>query len=73
MTDRIFADIMTIATAIIGLAIIATLVSKNANTANVVTAGGNVFSQALGVAESPVTGQSNFNVAGTYSSAGFMN
>jgi hypothetical protein len=72
MGEQLVSSVVTVATAIIGLAIIATLVSKNANTANVVTAGGNVFSQALGVAESPVTGQ-NFNVAGTYSSAGFMN
>ena len=73
MGEQLVSSVVTVATAIIGLAIIATLVSKNANTANVVTAGGNVFSQALGVAESPVTGQSTFNVAGTYSSAGFMN
>jgi PRD1 phage membrane DNA delivery len=49
--------IVTIATAIIGLAIVATLVSKNAQTPQVIQASGSAFSNALGVAESPVTGQ----------------
>lgn len=49
-------QIVTILTAIVGVAIIAVLVSRNSQTANVIAAGGNAFSQALGVAVSPVTG-----------------
>jgi len=49
-------QIATIATAIIGVAILAVLVSKNANTAGVIKSAGSAFSQSLGVAISPVTG-----------------
>lgn len=48
--------IVTIASAIVGLAIIAVLVSKNANTSGVIQAAGSAFGNSLGVAESPVTG-----------------
>jgi hypothetical protein len=48
--------ITTIAVAIVGVAILAVLVSKNANTSGVIKAAGGAFSQALGVAISPVTG-----------------
>lgn len=48
--------LVTIATAIVGLAIVATLVSRNAQTPQVIQASGSAFSNALGVAESPVTG-----------------
>ena len=56
MTDQLFNSIVTIATAIIGVAILAVLVSKNANTANVLTAAGQSFSSALSAATAPVTG-----------------
>lgn len=49
-------QIVTIATAIVGVAIIAVLVSRNSNTANVITSAGNAFAGALGVAVSPITG-----------------
>lgn len=48
--------LVTIATAITGVAILAVLVSKNANTAAVIQSGGSAFSNALDVAVSPVTG-----------------
>lgn len=48
--------IVTIATAIVGVAILAVIVSKNSNTANVIQASGSAFSNALGIAEAPVTG-----------------
>lgn len=60
MGDNLITSIFTVLTAIVGVAIIATLVSKNANTAGVLTAGGSAFSGALGTALSPVTGQSGF-------------
>ena len=46
--------IVTILTAVIGVAIIATLVSKKSNTAGVLTAGGNAFSNILNSALSPI-------------------
>jgi hypothetical protein len=50
--------IVTIATGIIGVAILAVLVSQKSNTSNVVQAFGSAFSNALGIAEAPVTGAS---------------
>ena len=49
-------QIVTIATAIIGVAIIAVLVSRNSNTANVIGAAGQAFAGAINTAVSPVTG-----------------
>jgi hypothetical protein len=66
--NQIWGGIVTVLTAIIGVAILATLVSKNANTSGVLTAGGNAFSGILGTALSPVTGStglSNLNSLGT--------
>jgi hypothetical protein len=54
--NGIGGQIVTILTAIIGVAIVAVLVSKNAQTAGVLTAGGNAFSSALNAATKPVTG-----------------
>ena len=56
MTDRIFQDVMTIATAVIGLAIIAVIVSKQANTANVITQAGGALGNVIKEAVSPVSG-----------------
>ena len=50
---------VTVLTAIIGVAIVATLVSKQANTAGVLTAGGNAFSSILKTAVAPVSGGSS--------------
>lgn len=48
--------IVQIATAIIGVAILAVLVSKNANTEGVIKAGAGGFTQALQAAISPISG-----------------
>jgi PRD1 phage membrane DNA delivery len=56
MGDELVRGIITVLTAIIGVAIIAALVSNKASTANVLTAGGNAFSNALGTAVGPITG-----------------
>ena len=53
---RGFEEVATIATAIVGVAILAVLVSKRADTANVIKSAGNAFSGALATAVSPVTG-----------------
>lgn len=47
--------IVTIATAIVGLAIVAVLVSKKSGTAGVIQSAGSAFGNALNVAVSPVT------------------
>lgn len=53
--------IVTIAVAIVGVATLAVLVSKKANTAGVIESAGSAFSRALATAISPVTGgNSNF-------------
>jgi hypothetical protein len=46
----------TIGLAIVGVAILALIVSRKSNTAGVISALGASFSNALGVATSPVTG-----------------
>lgn len=65
--DEFLKNITTIATAIIGVAIIAVLVSKNANTQGVIQSAGIAFSQSLATAVSPVTGVSSYNgLTGSY-------
>lgn len=56
MGDHLIASVTSIATAIIGVAFLAVLVSRNANTTGVITSSGNAFSQGLSAAEAPVTG-----------------
>lgn len=56
MGDRLIESVVTIAMGIIGVAVIATLVSRNANTAGILTSGGSAFSQSLTAAEGPVLG-----------------
>lgn len=69
MSEQLITSVVTVLTAIIGVAIIATLVSKNANTAGVITAGSQGFSQALGTALSPVTGATS-GVLGSFTGGG---
>lgn len=54
--DQIWQGVVTIAVAIIGVAVIAVIVSKNANTSQVISASGSAFAQALSAATAPVTG-----------------
>lgn len=56
--NEITNAVVTIAVAIVGVALLATLVSRNANTAGVFQAGGAAFAQALSAATGPVTGNS---------------
>lgn len=56
MSDQLITGVVSIALAIVGVAIIATLVSPNARTAQVMTAGGNAFANSLGAALAPVMG-----------------
>jgi hypothetical protein len=72
MGDQLVSSGTTVLLAIVSLAIIATLVSKQANTSGVLTSGGNAFSGALTAATNPYSGGNGLNVAGTFGSAGIM-
>jgi hypothetical protein len=63
-------SIVTIATAIVGLAIVAVLVSKKSQTPAVIQAAGSAFGNSLGVAESPVTG-ATYNIDLSYPGSDF--
>jgi uncharacterized membrane protein (Fun14 family) len=56
MSESLVNSVVTIATAIVGVAILAVLVSRQSNTAGVITAGGNAFANMLRAATAPVTG-----------------
>lgn len=56
---EIGASLASIALAIVGLAILAVLVSKNANTVGVVTAVGQSYANALTAAVAPVSQSGN--------------
>jgi len=56
--NDIWPGIVTIAVAIIGVATLAVIVSKNANTAGVITAGAGGLATAISAAVSPITGSS---------------
>lgn len=60
MSDQLLTSMVTVATAIIGVAILAVLVSKQSNTAGVIGAGGSALAQDLGAALSPITGGGGF-------------
>lgn len=47
--------VVTILTAVVGVATLAVLVGKNSNTSSVIQAAGSAFGNSLAVAESPVT------------------
>lgn len=63
--DNFITPMVTILMGIIGVAILAALVSKQSNTAGVVSAGGNAFSGALGTALSPITGGMGYGYTNT--------
>lgn len=54
--NKLTEAVVTIATAIVGVAILAVLVSQKSNTPAVLQAAGGAFSSALGAATGPVTG-----------------
>lgn len=62
--NDIVAGVVTIATAIIGVAILAVLVGSNAKTADVIAAGGSAFTGAIRAATGPVTGGTMFTGGG---------
>lgn len=56
--DRLVDGAVSIAVAIVGVALLAVLVSRNAQTPAVFTSAGNAFSNALRAATGPVSGGS---------------
>jgi hypothetical protein len=58
MSEQLITSVVTIFTALVGVAIVAVLVSKNANTSGVISAGASGFAQDLAAAVSPITGGS---------------
>jgi len=64
MSDQLIAGVVTVLTAIVGVAVLAVLFSRNSNTAGVVTAGGNAFASSLLAAEAPITGVAGQNSFG---------
>jgi hypothetical protein len=56
MSDQLITAIVSVLTAIIGVAIIATILSKSSNTSNVIGAGSSGFSNMLKTALSPLSG-----------------
>ena len=66
--NQLVNGVIVVLTAIIGVAILSVILSKNSNTTGVVGAGANAFSSILGTALSPVTGSSlsagSFNFPG---------
>jgi PRD1 phage membrane DNA delivery len=56
VTENLVSGVVTVLLAIIGVAIIAVLVSKAAQTPQVLSAAGGAFSGTLGAALSPITG-----------------
>lgn len=51
-------EFFSVLMAIVGLAVLAVLVSRNANTTGVINSGSSAFNTALATAEGPVTGYS---------------
>lgn len=64
MDDKLVTAFVGVITAVIGVSIIATLVSKNANTSQVLSAGATGFSQILNTALSPVSGNNFGGLSG---------
>lgn len=58
MNESLITSVVTVATAIVGVAVLAVLVSKQSNTSGVIQSAGSAFSGALSAAVSPITGSS---------------
>lgn len=70
MSDSLITSLVTIATALTGVAIVAVLVSNNAQTGNVIKAATAGFASDLSAAVSPVTGGSSGSFASFGSTTG---
>jgi len=73
MSDSLVNALVSVALAIVGVATISVIVSKNANTTAVISSASQGFSGALSTALSPVTGNTgagNFSGFGQYNGIG---
>jgi hypothetical protein len=68
MEDKAFTSLIGILTGVIGISILAVLVSKGAQTAQVLQAGAQGFSSILQAATGPVTGSGSLGLNGIGSS-----
>lgn len=65
MSDHLISGVITVLSAIVGIAIIAVLVSQKAQTGNVITSAGQAFANDISAAVAPVTGaQATINTGG---------
>lgn len=72
VTDHLISALVSIAVAIGGIAALAIIVSRNANTSGVIGSAGGAFAGALAAAEAPVTGASvAFHVGNSSLGPGF--
>lgn len=62
MGDKLIDAIVSILVAVIGIAIVAVLVAKSANTAGVISSAGTAFTGILSAATKPVSGSSGLSV-----------
>lgn len=67
--DKFWETIVTVASGIIGVAIVALIVSRKSQTPAVIQSAGSAFANSLGVAESPVTGL-GYNINTSYPGGG---
>lgn len=65
--NQLVNGVLVVLTAIIGVAILSVIVSRNSNTVGVLGAASQAFSGALGTALSPVSGSSGFGSLGMQS------
>ena len=56
MGTKLIDELAAILAAVVGLAIVAVLVSQNSSTSNVITSGGKAFASILGAAVKPAAG-----------------
>lgn len=56
MSDQLLTSVVTVLLALVGVAFIAVLVSKNANTSGVISSAASGFTSGLTAATGPVTG-----------------
>lgn len=61
--NQVWGGVITVLMAIIGVAVLGVILSKQSNTTSVLSAGSSAFSGALGTALSPITG-STLNTMG---------
>jgi hypothetical protein len=66
MTDQLITSVVTVLTAILGVAVLAVLVSRNSQTSNVIRAAAGGFSQDLTAALSPLSAGGGLSLPTTF-------